>query len=107
MSIHERTFIAVKPDGIHRGLVGKIIQRFEERGFKLVGLKQLHASKSHLEEHYKDLKLQPFFGGLIEYMGSGPIVAMVWEGIFFYTFIFFYCKYSLKIKILLILLMTF
>ncbi|CAI4226673.1 unnamed protein product [Auanema sp. JU1783] len=77
----ERTFIAVKPDGVQRGLVGKIIQRFEERGYKLVGLKQLTASKAHLEVHYQDLKDKPFFPSLIEYMASGPVVAMVWQGL--------------------------
>jgi nucleoside-diphosphate kinase len=81
MSTTERTFIAVKPDGVHRGLVGKIIQRFEERGYKLVALKLVHASREHLEVHYQDLKDKPFFGGLIQYMGSGPIAAMVWEGL--------------------------
>ncbi|EFP12438.1 hypothetical protein CRE_29604 [Caenorhabditis remanei] len=81
MSNTERTFIAVKPDGVHRGLVGKIIARFEERGFKLVALKQLTASKAHLEVHYQDLKDKPFFPSLIEYMSSGPIVAMVWQGL--------------------------
>lgn len=78
----ERTFIAVKPDGVQRGLVGKIIQRFEERGYKLVALKQVHATKEHLEVHYQDLKSKPFFPKLVEYMNSGPVVAMVWEGIF-------------------------
>jgi len=77
----ERTFIAVKPDGIQRGLVGKIIQRFEERGYKLVAMKLVHASKKHLEIHYQDLKEKPFFPSLIEYMASGPICAMVWEGL--------------------------
>ncbi|CAI2301523.1 unnamed protein product [Caenorhabditis sp. 36 PRJEB53466] len=81
MSTSERTFIAVKPDGVHRGLVGKIIARFEERGFKLVALKQLTASKAHLEVHYQDLKDKPFFPALIEYMSSGPVVAMVWQGL--------------------------
>jgi len=81
MSNTERTFIAVKPDGVQRGLVGKIIQRFEERGYKLVALKQVHASKQHLEVHYQDLKDKPFFQGLVTYMASGPIVAMVWEGL--------------------------
>ncbi|CAI5437413.1 unnamed protein product [Caenorhabditis angaria] len=81
MSTTERTFIAVKPDGVHRGLVGKIIARFEERGFKLVALKQLTASKSHLETHYQDLKDKPFFPSLIDYMSSGPVVAMVWQGL--------------------------
>ena len=76
----ERTFIAIKPDGVQRGLDGKIIGRFEEKGFKLVALKQVTASKEHLEKHYADLSKKPFFAGLVEYMGSGPIVAMVWEG---------------------------
>ena len=77
----ERTFIAVKPDGVQRGLVGEIIKRFEQRGFKLVALKQLTASKAHLETHYQDLKDKPFFPPLIEYMASGPVVAMVWQGL--------------------------
>lgn len=53
----ERTFIAIKPDGVQRNLVGKIIQRFEERGYKLVALKLVQASKDHLEVHYQDLKV--------------------------------------------------
>ena len=81
MSNTERTFIAVKPDGVQRGLVGKILSRFEERGYKLVGLKMLTASRAHLEVHYQDLKGKPFFPSLIEYMSSGPIVATVWEGL--------------------------
>lgn len=76
----ERTFIAIKPDGVQRGLVGKIIGRFEDKGFKLVAMKQMTASKEHLEKHYADLSSKPFFPGLVEYMGSGPVVAMVWEG---------------------------
>ncbi|CAD5229351.1 unnamed protein product [Bursaphelenchus okinawaensis] len=81
MSTTERTFIAVKPDGVQRGLVAKILARFEDRGYKLVGIKTLVASKEHLEEHYRDLKEKPFFPGLISYMSSGPIVATVWEGL--------------------------
>jgi len=80
MSNEERTFIAVKPDGVHRGLVGEIIKRFETKGFKLVALKMTHPSEEHLRKHYDDLKDRPFFQGLVEYMHSGPIVAMVWEG---------------------------
>ncbi|KAI9304197.1 nucleoside diphosphate kinase [Cunninghamella echinulata] len=76
----ERTFIAVKPDGVHRGLVGKIIQRFEERGYKLVGLKAVVPPRKLTEEHYKDLAGKPFFKGLVDYMSEGPVVAMVWEG---------------------------
>ncbi|CAJ0572846.1 unnamed protein product, partial [Mesorhabditis spiculigera] len=81
MANNERTFIAVKPDGVQRGLVGKIIQRFEDRGYKLVALKQVTPSKEHLEVHYQDLKDKPFFPSLISYMQSGPVVAMVWQGL--------------------------
>ncbi|RFU30714.1 hypothetical protein B7463_g5625, partial [Scytalidium lignicola] len=77
---NEQTFIAIKPDGVQRGLIGPIISRFENRGFKLVAIKVMVASKEHLEKHYEDLSSKPFFPGLIKYMGSGPICAMVWEG---------------------------
>ncbi|XP_055341472.1 nucleoside diphosphate kinase A-like [Paramacrobiotus metropolitanus] len=80
-STTERTFIAVKPDGVHRGLVGEIIKRFEQRGYKLLALKMVQAEKKLLEEHYKDLAQKPFYAGLVKYMGSGPVVAMVWEGL--------------------------
>jgi len=74
-------FLAViKPDGVMRGLTGKIIQRFEEKGFKLVGLKMMTPSKEHLEKHYEDLASKPFFPSLIQYMQLGPVVCMVWEG---------------------------
>jgi len=76
----ERTFIMIKPDGVQRGLVGPIIQRFEKRGFKLVAMKICQPGKAHLEEHYADLSKKGFFAGLIEYMNSGPVCAMVWEG---------------------------
>ncbi|KAG8422843.1 nucleoside diphosphate kinase Ndk1 [Metarhizium acridum] len=80
MSSTEQTFIAIKPDGVQRGLVGPIISRFENRGFKLAAIKLVTPSKEHLEAHYADLKGKPFFDGLIKYMLSGPICAMVWEG---------------------------
>ncbi|XP_075889778.1 NME/NM23 nucleoside diphosphate kinase 2a [Nelusetta ayraudi] len=76
----ERTFIAIKPDGVQRGIVGDIIKRFEAKGFKLVGMKMMSASEEHLTKHYIDLKEKPFFKDLIKYMSSGPVVAMVWEG---------------------------
>ncbi|KAK8142765.1 nucleoside diphosphate kinase [Beauveria asiatica] len=76
----EQTFIAIKPDGVQRGLVGPIVSRFENRGFKLVAIKLVSPSKEHLETHYADLKEKAFFPGLIQYMSSGPICAMVWEG---------------------------
>ncbi|KAI1640544.1 nucleoside diphosphate kinase [Biscogniauxia mediterranea] len=80
MSASEQTFIAIKPDGVQRGLVGPIISRFESRGFKLAAIKLVTPGKAHLEQHYADLKDKPFFPGLVEYMNSGPICAMVWEG---------------------------
>ncbi|XP_006978897.1 nucleoside diphosphate kinase, mitochondrial isoform X1 [Peromyscus maniculatus bairdii] len=76
----ERTLVAVKPDGVQRRLVGTVIQRFERRGFKLVGMKMLQAPESILAEHYRDLQRKPFYPSLISYMSSGPVVAMVWEG---------------------------
>ncbi|CAM2101972.1 unnamed protein product [Caretta caretta] len=80
-SICERTFIAIKPDGVQRGLVGEIIKRFEQKGFKLVAMKFMQASEDLLKEHYIDLKDRPFYAGLVKYMHSGPVVAMVWEGL--------------------------
>jgi len=77
---HERTFIAVKPDGVQRGLVGEVIKRFEDKGYKLVALKLVWPSKEFAAEHYADLATKPFFNGLVEYFSSGPVVAMVWEG---------------------------
>lgn len=73
--------IFFKPDGTQRGLVGKVISRFEERGYKLVGLKAIAPSKELAELHYDDLKARPFFAGLVKYISSGtPVIAMVWEG---------------------------
>ncbi|CAL5871312.1 uncharacterized protein PFLUO_LOCUS5562 [Penicillium psychrofluorescens] len=76
----EQTFIAIKPDGVQRGLIGPIISRFENRGFKLVAMKLCSPSQEHLETHYADLSSKGFFKGLVAYMLSGPICAMVWEG---------------------------
>jgi len=77
----ERTFIAIKPDGVQRGLMGEIIKRFENKGFKLVGMKFTQASEELLKQHYIDLKDRPFYAGLVTYMHSGPVLAMVWEGL--------------------------
>ncbi|EMR09768.1 hypothetical protein PNEG_01952 [Pneumocystis murina B123] len=76
----EQTFIAVKPDGVQRGLIGTIISRFERRGYKLVAIKFIKACRELLEQHYRSLREKPFFDSLITYMTSGPICAMVWEG---------------------------
>jgi nucleoside-diphosphate kinase len=70
----------IKPDGVQRGLVGEIISRFERKGLKLIAMKMLSPSKDLLETHYEDLKDKKFFPGLINYMSSGPVVAMVYEG---------------------------
>merc|ERR1712086_513825 len=76
----EQTYIMIKPDGIQRGLVAKIIARFEEKGFFLKGLKMMNVEKSLAEEHYADLNKKPFFKDLVDYMISGPVICMVWEG---------------------------
>ena len=76
----ERTFLAVKPDGVQRGLIGDIIARFEKRGYKLVGLKMVWPTEEMAAEHYADLSKKPFFGGLVKFFSSGPIVCMCWEG---------------------------
>merc|ERR1711923_526827 len=81
MGNDERTFIMIKPDGVQRGLCGDIIKRFEQKGFKLVAMKFMQASEDHLKKHYADLSKKPFFAGLVKYMASGPVVAMVWEGL--------------------------
>ena len=76
----ERTFIMIKPDGVQRGLIGTIISRFEQKGFKLVGMKLCAPGKEHFEKHYADLSRKGFFAGLVAYAASGPVCAMVWEG---------------------------
>ena len=77
----ERTFLAVKPDGVQRLLVGDIISRFEKRGYKLVGLKLEWPTAAKAAEHYADLSKKPFFPGLVKFFSSGPIVCMCWEGL--------------------------
>ncbi|KAM7007420.1 nucleoside diphosphate kinase 3 [Passerculus sandwichensis] len=79
--VHERTFVAIKPDGVQRRLVGEIIRRFERKGLQLVGMKLLQAPEELLKEHYSALRDRPFYGRLVKYMSSGPIVAMVWQGL--------------------------
>ncbi|MEA5553934.1 nucleoside-diphosphate kinase [Anabaena cylindrica UHCC 0172] len=76
----ERTFLAIKPDGVQRRLVGEIIRRFETKGFTLVGLKFQKVSRELAEQHYDVHRERPFFPGLVEFITSGPVVAMVWEG---------------------------
>ncbi|GME92492.1 unnamed protein product [Ambrosiozyma monospora] len=80
MSNNERTFIAVKPDGVQRGLIPEILTRFQNKGYKLVGIKLTLANETLLKQHYADLTSKPFFPKLLSYMMSGPILATVWEG---------------------------
>ncbi|KAK4395633.1 Nucleoside diphosphate kinase, chloroplastic [Sesamum angolense] len=77
----EESYIMIKPDGVQRGLVGEIISRFEKKGFKLKGLKLFQCPKELAQEHYKDLQSKPFFPKLIDYITSGPVVCMAWEGV--------------------------
>ncbi|KAH0631862.1 hypothetical protein JD844_019745 [Phrynosoma platyrhinos] len=79
--VNERTFLAIKPDGVQRHLVGEIIWRFEKKGFKLVAMKLMQASEDLLKEHYISLRGLPFYTRLVKYMSSGPVVAMVWQGL--------------------------
>jgi nucleoside-diphosphate kinase len=76
----ERTFIAIKPDGVQRKLVSEILGRFEKKGFKLVGLKFMNVSKELAEQHYGVHKERPFFPALVQFITSGPVVAIVLEG---------------------------
>ena len=76
----EKTFIAIKPDGVQRGFISEIIGRFERKGFKLVALKQLIPSRELAQKHYGVHKERPFFNDLVDFISSGPVVAMVWEG---------------------------
>lgn len=76
----QRTFVAIKPDGVQRGLIGDIVSRFEKRGLKLVGMKFMQVTKELAETHYGEHKGKPFFDGLVGFITSGPVVAMVWEG---------------------------
>ncbi|MCX7925590.1 MAG: nucleoside-diphosphate kinase [Fimbriimonadales bacterium] len=79
MSQTTRTLIFVKPDGVRRGLVGEIIQRFERRGIRIVGLKMVHPTRELAEKHYAVHRDKPFFGSVVSFITSGPVVAMVLE----------------------------
>ena len=76
----QRTLIAFKPDTLQRGLLGELVQRFERRGLKLVGLKMLRPSRALVEEHYHEHRGKPFFERACVFVASGPVVASVWEG---------------------------
>lgn len=76
----EKTFLMVKPDGVQRNLIGEIVQRFEKKGYQLVGAKLMHISQELAEQHYGEHKERPFFGELVSFITSGPVFAMVWQG---------------------------
>jgi len=76
----EQTLVLVKPDGVQRGLIGEIVTRFERRGLKLLGMKLMQMSSELASAHYAAHVERDFFPGLVTYITSGPIVAMVWEG---------------------------
>ncbi len=80
MISEERTFVAIKPDGVKRGLIGKIIDRFETKGFKIVAMKLLQVTPELAAKHYEEHQGKPFYDRLVNYITSGPIVAMVVEG---------------------------
>ena len=77
----EKTLVLVKPDGVQRGLAGEIISRFERRGLKLIGLKLMQVTNQLAHTHYGEHKDRPFFSGLVNFITSGPVVAMAWEGV--------------------------
>lgn len=76
----EKTFAMVKPDGVERGLIGEVIKRIEQKGFRLVGLKMMVISEELAREHYQEHQDKSFFPELVSFITSGPVVAMVWEG---------------------------
>ncbi|MBI1793206.1 MAG: nucleoside-diphosphate kinase [Chloroflexi bacterium] len=76
----ERTLVLVKPDGVQRALVGEVIARLERRGLRLVAAKFMQVGKELAETHYAVHKGKPFYDGLISYIISAPVMAMVWEG---------------------------
>ncbi len=76
----ERTFVMVKPDGVQRGLIGEVIRRLENRGLRLVAAKFMQVPRELAERHYAVHRGKPFYEGLIAYITSGPVMAMVWEG---------------------------
>ena len=80
MKTEERTFVAIKPDGVKRGLIGKILERFENKGFKIVAMKLLQVTPELAAKHYEEHHGKPVYPRLVHYITSGPVVAMVIEG---------------------------
>ena len=80
MEEREQTFLMVKPDGVQRGLVGNVVSRLEQKGLKLVAMKMMQINPELAAEHYGEHKGKPFYDGLIDFITSAPVVAMIWEG---------------------------
>jgi nucleoside-diphosphate kinase len=78
--VSERTLILIKPDGVQRGLIGRVVDRYEQRGLRIAGLKLMQADRALAERHYAVHSDKPFFAGLIKFITSGPLVAMAVEG---------------------------
>jgi nucleoside-diphosphate kinase len=78
--VNERTLVLIKPDGVQRLLTGRILARYDDRGLKLVGLKMIHVDRDLAERHYAIHREKPFFGSLVEFITSAPLVAAVLEG---------------------------
>jgi nucleoside-diphosphate kinase len=78
--VTERTLVLIKPDGVQRQLIGRILTRYEERGLKIVGLKLVHVDRELAERHYDVHRERPFFGSLVDFITSGPLVALALEG---------------------------
>jgi nucleoside-diphosphate kinase len=76
----ERTLILIKPDGVQRALVGRLIERYEQRGLRICGLKMVHVDRSLAERHYAIHRSRPFFGGLVDFIVSAPLVVLAVEG---------------------------
>ncbi|MRH42401.1 nucleoside-diphosphate kinase [Aquibacillus halophilus] len=76
----EKTFVMIKPDGVQRGLIGEIVARFETKGYKLAGAKLMNISNTLASVHYGEHEGKPFYPGLVKFITSGPVFAMVWEG---------------------------
>jgi len=76
----QRTVVLIKPDAVQRGHVGEIMHRFERKGLQLIGLKMMNLTDELLHQHYSHHVGKDFFKGLVDFMQSTPVVAMVWEG---------------------------
>lgn len=79
--MHEQTLVLIKPDAVQRGLIGKIIERFEQKGLKIVGLKMMPLDDLMLEDHYSHIADKPFFQGIKDFMKSAPVIAIALEGL--------------------------